>query len=96
MSGLNDEEALLVQTVRAFVDREVKPTVREMEHANSYPEAWIEQTKRIGLEYATQIPGQTTKISCIVPGGGVLMRFTSRSLCRADLRGERALSGPTL
>ena len=38
-----------MQTVRAFVDREVKPTVREMEHANSYPEAWIEQTKRIGM-----------------------------------------------
>ncbi len=46
---LTAEETLLVQTVRAFVDREVKPTVREVEHADTYPEAWIEQMKRIGI-----------------------------------------------
>ncbi|WP_081290922.1 acyl-CoA dehydrogenase family protein [Mycobacterium asiaticum] len=40
---------MLVATVRAFIDREVKPTVREIEHANTYPEAWIEQMKRIGI-----------------------------------------------
>ena len=40
---------MLVQTVRAFVEREVKPTVRDVEHANTYPEAWIEQMKRIGI-----------------------------------------------
>lgn len=46
---LDDAEAMLVATVRAFVDRDVKPTVREVEHANTYPEAWIEQMKRIGI-----------------------------------------------
>ena len=46
---LTAEETLLVQTVRAFVDREVKPTVREVEHADTYPQAWIEQMKRIGI-----------------------------------------------
>jgi butyryl-CoA dehydrogenase len=46
---LNDEELLLVDTVREFVRRDVKPTVREVEHANAYPEAWIEQMKRIGI-----------------------------------------------
>jgi alkylation response protein AidB-like acyl-CoA dehydrogenase len=46
---LNDEEQMLVATVRAFIDRDVKPTVREVEHANTYPEAWIEQMKRIGI-----------------------------------------------
>lgn len=46
---LDDVEAMLVATVRAFIDREVKPTVREIEHANTYPEAWIEQMKRIGI-----------------------------------------------
>ena len=40
---------MLVETVRAFVERDVKPTVREVEHANEYPEAWIEQMKRIGI-----------------------------------------------
>src|SRR6476620_1376027 len=46
---MTDEEIMLVETVRAFVDRDVKPAVREMEHANTYPEAWIEQMKRIGI-----------------------------------------------
>jgi len=47
--NLNDEEAMLVETVRAFIDRDVKPTVRDVEHADEYPEAWIEQMKRIGI-----------------------------------------------
>ena len=50
-----EEETLLVETVRAFVDRDVKPTVRDVEHANEYPEAWIEQMKRIGI-YGLAIP----------------------------------------
>jgi alkylation response protein AidB-like acyl-CoA dehydrogenase len=50
-----EEETLLVETVRAFIDRDVKPTVREVEHANEYPEAWIEQMKRIGI-YGLAIP----------------------------------------
>jgi alkylation response protein AidB-like acyl-CoA dehydrogenase len=46
---LTDEELMLTATVRAFVDRDVKPTVRDVEHANTYPEAWIDQMKRIGI-----------------------------------------------
>src|SRR3984893_16026412 len=53
--ALSDEDAMLVDTVRTFVDRDVKPTVREVEHANEYPEAWIEQMKRIGI-YGLAIP----------------------------------------
>ena len=49
MSHLNEEETFLVETVRAFVDREVKPKVRDVEHANEYPEQWIEQMKEIGI-----------------------------------------------
>jgi alkylation response protein AidB-like acyl-CoA dehydrogenase len=52
---MTEEETLLVETVRAFVDRDVKPTVREVEHANEYPETWIEQMKRIGI-YGLAIP----------------------------------------
>ncbi|MCV7037783.1 acyl-CoA dehydrogenase [Mycolicibacterium moriokaense] len=52
---LTEEETLLVDTVRAFIDRDVKPTVRDVEHANEYPEAWIEQMKRIGI-YGLAIP----------------------------------------
>jgi butyryl-CoA dehydrogenase len=46
---------MLVDTVRAFIDREVKPTVRDVEHANTYPEAWIEQMKHIGI-YGLAVP----------------------------------------
>ena len=55
MSHLNEEESFLVETVRAFVDREVKPSVREVEHANEYPERWIEQMKEIGI-YGLAVP----------------------------------------
>jgi alkylation response protein AidB-like acyl-CoA dehydrogenase len=67
--GLNDDEQMLVETVRQFVDKEVKPTVREREHANEYPEAWIEQMKRIGI-YGLAVPeefdGTPVSMSCYV------------------------------
>jgi butyryl-CoA dehydrogenase len=68
-TALNDEETMLVETVRAFVDRDVKPTVREVEHANSYPEAWIEQMKRIGiygLAISEQYGGSPVSMPCYV------------------------------
>ncbi|MCV7316418.1 acyl-CoA dehydrogenase family protein [Mycolicibacillus parakoreensis] len=46
---LDAEETLLVETVGRFVDRDVKPTVREVEHADTYPHEWIEQMKRLGI-----------------------------------------------
>ena len=52
---MDDDEAMLVETVRTFIDREVKPAVRDVEHANTYPEAWIEQMKRIGI-YGLAVP----------------------------------------
>ncbi|MFD1810963.1 acyl-CoA dehydrogenase family protein [Rhodococcus gannanensis] len=67
--NLNDEEAFLVKTVRDFVDREVKPTVQEVEHANEYPERWIEQMKKIGI-YGLAIPeeygGAPVSMPCYV------------------------------
>ncbi|MEB3909755.1 hypothetical protein OSJ20_11255 [Mycobacterium ulcerans] len=38
-SQLDEDEAMLVATVRAFIDRDVRPSVREVEHANTYPQA---------------------------------------------------------
>jgi alkylation response protein AidB-like acyl-CoA dehydrogenase len=46
---MNLEERAIVDTVREFVDREVRPVVRELEHANTYPEQLIEQMKRLGV-----------------------------------------------
>ena len=68
-SALTDEETLLVETVRAFIDRDVKPTVRDVEHANEYPEKWIEQMKQIGI-YGLAIPeecgGSPVSMPCYV------------------------------
>ncbi|WP_309032627.1 acyl-CoA dehydrogenase family protein [Streptomyces alfalfae] len=46
---LSEQERFIVHTVRDFVDKEVKPVVRELEHANAYPEALIEQMKQLGV-----------------------------------------------
>jgi alkylation response protein AidB-like acyl-CoA dehydrogenase len=52
---LDVEEQAVVDTVRDFVDREVRPVVRELEHADEYPEKLIEQMKRLGI-YGLAIP----------------------------------------
>ncbi|BCI91940.1 hypothetical protein NIIDMKKI_71460 [Mycobacterium kansasii] len=60
---------MLVDTVRAFIDRDVKPSVREVEHANAYPEAWIEQMKRIGifgLAVSEEYGGSPVSMPCYV------------------------------
>jgi alkylation response protein AidB-like acyl-CoA dehydrogenase len=49
MDGLTDEEAAIVSLVGEFVDREVRPVARELEHANTYPEKLIEQMKEMGI-----------------------------------------------
>jgi alkylation response protein AidB-like acyl-CoA dehydrogenase len=49
MRELTDEEAAIVALVREFVDREVRPVVRELEHANAYPDRLIEQMKGLGI-----------------------------------------------
>lgn len=68
-SELNNEETMLVETVRTFIDRDVKPSVREVEHANEYPHAWIEQMKRIGI-FGLAVPeeygGSPVSMPCYV------------------------------
>ena len=49
MYELSADETAIVELVRDFVDHEVKPVVRDLEHANTYPEALIEQMKELGI-----------------------------------------------
>jgi alkylation response protein AidB-like acyl-CoA dehydrogenase len=49
MLELGEDEAAIVLLVREFVDREVKPVARELEHANAYPDKLIEQMKQMGI-----------------------------------------------
>jgi alkylation response protein AidB-like acyl-CoA dehydrogenase len=46
---LSTEEKSLIDTVHDFVEKQVKPVVRELEHANTYPEDLIEMMKEIGI-----------------------------------------------
>ncbi|WP_248962471.1 acyl-CoA dehydrogenase family protein [Sphaerisporangium perillae] len=49
MEGLNEEEQAIVEMVRDFVNREVKPVAQELDHTNTYPEKLIEQMKQLGV-----------------------------------------------
>jgi alkylation response protein AidB-like acyl-CoA dehydrogenase len=53
---LSREESEIVGLVREFVDREVRPVARELEHANTYPGQLIEQMKQLGI-FGLAIPG---------------------------------------
>jgi alkylation response protein AidB-like acyl-CoA dehydrogenase len=55
VTTLAEEEAAIVQTVRDFVDREVRPVVRELERADEYPSKLIEQMKALGV-FGLNIP----------------------------------------
>jgi alkylation response protein AidB-like acyl-CoA dehydrogenase len=46
---LNEDERAMVELVRAFVNRDVKPVARDLEHANTYPDKLIEQMKQLGI-----------------------------------------------
>jgi alkylation response protein AidB-like acyl-CoA dehydrogenase len=49
MDGLTDEETAIVSLVGEFVDKEVRPVARELDHTNTYPEKLIEQMKTMGV-----------------------------------------------
>ena len=53
--ALSAEEEQIVELVAKWVDEEVRPVVNELEHANTYPEALIEQMKQMGV-YGLAIP----------------------------------------
>lgn len=49
MGDTSPEEDAIVELVAKFVDEQVRPVVNELEHANTYPEALIEQMKQMGV-----------------------------------------------
>ena len=66
---LSADERFVVETMRDFVNKEVKPVVQELDHANTYPEAIIEQMKKLGI-YGLVIPeeygGNAVSMPCYV------------------------------
>ncbi|AEA25840.1 acyl-CoA dehydrogenase family protein [Pseudonocardia benzenivorans] len=84
MTELSTEERAVVETVREFVDREVRPVVRDLEHANEYPEKLIEQMKQLGI-FGLAIPE---------PWGEAPVSMPCYALVTAELaRGWMSLAG---
>jgi alkylation response protein AidB-like acyl-CoA dehydrogenase len=66
---VNAEERAVVETVREFVEREVRPVARELEHADTYPEKLIDGMKRLGvfgLAIAERYGGAAVSTPCYV------------------------------
>ncbi|MGH3224594.1 MAG: acyl-CoA dehydrogenase family protein [Streptosporangiaceae bacterium] len=81
---LNEDERAMVELVRAFVNRDVKPVVRELEHANTYPDKLIEQMKQLGI-FGLAIP---------VPWGDAQVSTSCYALITEELaRGWMSLAG---
>jgi alkylation response protein AidB-like acyl-CoA dehydrogenase len=66
MARLSAEEQEVVALVREWVDREVRGNVQELEHANEYPEKWIEQMKQLGI-YGLAIPKPYGEVAVSMP-----------------------------
>jgi alkylation response protein AidB-like acyl-CoA dehydrogenase len=49
MAAMSDEERAIVEVVADFVDREVRPAARELEHADAYPAGLIARMKELGV-----------------------------------------------
>jgi hypothetical protein len=66
---LTSDERSVVETVRDFVDKKVKPVARDLDHANAYPEALIETMKQLGI-FGLAIPeewgGNPVSVPCYV------------------------------
>jgi alkylation response protein AidB-like acyl-CoA dehydrogenase len=84
LSRLSQDEQDIVDTVHEFVDREVRPVVRDLEHANEYPEKLIDQMKQLGI-FGLAIPE---------PYGDVQVSMPCYALITEELaRGWMSLAG---
>jgi hypothetical protein len=81
---LDTEERAILETVRGFVDRDVRPRVRQLERENAYPEKLIEQMKDLGI-FGLAIPE---------PWGQAPVSMPCYALVTAELaRGWMSLAG---
>jgi alkylation response protein AidB-like acyl-CoA dehydrogenase len=81
---VDPEEQFVVETVRTFVDKDVKPVVSELEHTNTYPAELIEAMKELGI-FGLAIPE---------PWGFAPVSMPCYALVTAELaRGWMSLAG---
>jgi alkylation response protein AidB-like acyl-CoA dehydrogenase len=53
---MDEHEALILESVERFLEREVRPVARELEATDTYPTAIVEKLKALGLFGATLAP----------------------------------------
>jgi alkylation response protein AidB-like acyl-CoA dehydrogenase len=83
-AGLTEVQTEIVATVRQFVDKEVIPSAQELEHADAYPQAIIDQMCEMGL-FGLMIPEEY---------GGLGESLLTYALCVEELaRGWMSVSG---
>jgi alkylation response protein AidB-like acyl-CoA dehydrogenase len=84
VSQLDEQQRLVAQTVREFVEREVIPVASGMEHRNEYPHDLVDTMKSLGL-FGLNIPEQY---------GGTDVDYTTFALVFEELsRGWMGLAG---
>ncbi|MBB5850715.1 acyl-CoA dehydrogenase family protein [Amycolatopsis umgeniensis] len=81
---MTEEEAAIVELVAEFVDREVRPVARELDHTDTYPEKLIDQMKAMGV-FGLAVPE---------PWGETLVSAQCYALVTEELaRGWMSLAG---
>jgi alkylation response protein AidB-like acyl-CoA dehydrogenase len=84
MFELTEQQQMVAQTVRDFVEREVIPVATELEHRNEYPHALIETMKKLGL-FGLNVPDEY---------GGNEIDYTTLAMVFEELsRGWMGLAG---
>jgi len=82
--GLTEFQAEIISAVRQFVDREIIPNAQELEHADTYPQAIVDQMREMGL-FGLMIPTEY---------GGLGESLLTYALCVEELaRGWMSISG---
>ena len=83
-AGLSDVQTEIVATVRRFVDKEVIPHAQDLEHADAYPQAIVDEMCEMGL-FGLMIPEEY---------GGLGESLLTYALCVEELaRGWMSVSG---
>ena len=84
MIELTEDQQMVAQTVREFVERDVMPVAAEMEHRDEYPHALVETMKELGL-FGLNVPEAY---------GGSAIDYTAFALVFEELsRGWMGLAG---
>lgn len=82
--GLTEFQSEILDTVRAFVDREIIPNAQELEHSDTYPQAIVDQMREMGL-FGLMIPEEY---------GGLGESLLTYALCVEELaRGWMSVAG---